>query len=155
MATIDTLIIGVGNPDLGDDGAGIAVARALKDRVGPGVRVVELGLDAFGLIDLLRAAPSVIVIDAAQSGATPGTIHRYDARTAPLPAGVFRSASTHDLGITNAIELGRALNLLPEEIVVFGIEGQHFTRRARLSPAVEAAVSQAAERVAGEVAAVR
>ncbi len=152
---IDTLIIGVGNPERGDDGAGIAVARVLKERVGPGVRVVELGLEAFGLIDLLRSARSIIVIDAAQSGAAPGTIHRFDARSAPLPAGVFRCASTHDLGITNAIELGRALSLLPEEIVVFGIEGEHFTRRASLSPAVEAAVSQAAERVAGEAAAVR
>ena len=147
----DTLIIGVGNDACGDDGAGLAVARALKDRVGPGVRVAELGLDAFGLIDLLRVARSLIVVDAAQSGAEPGTIHRFDARSAPLPAGVFRCASTHALGITSAIELGRALDLLPAEITVFGIEGQSFARRTRLSPAVEAATQVTIERIAAEL----
>jgi hydrogenase maturation protease len=138
----DTLVIGVGNCDRGDDGAGIAVARALRDRVGPGVRVVELGSDALGLVDFLRAAPAVIVVDAARSGASPGTIHRFDARSTPLPVGVFHDTSTHAFGVANAIELGRTLALLPDALTVFGIEGEQFTAGATISPRVGAAVEE-------------
>ena len=135
-----TLIIGVGNPDRGDDGVGVAVVRALGGSLPPDAATIELGDDVTRLLTLFPKAPRILIIDVMRWGEAPGTIHRFDARVAPLPVAAFRSASAHALDVANAIELGRALELLPEELLVFGIEGLEFTRGAAVSPPVSQAV---------------
>jgi hydrogenase maturation protease len=89
-----------------------------------------------------------VVVDAAASGAPPGTIRRFDARAGRLPARLMRS-STHALGVPEAIELARALGRLPARVEVYAIEGARFTAGAELSPAVEQAVGELAESLRG------
>jgi hydrogenase maturation protease len=132
------LVIGAGNADRRDDGAGLAVARRLP-RLPAEVRVLMQDGDFASLLDQWDEAHLVIIIDATMSGASPGTIRRYDAHRGPLPV-VFSGFSTHALGIGDAIELARVLRRLPPQLVVFGIEGDDFTAGEGLSPAVDAAV---------------
>ena len=80
-----------------------------------------------------------MVVDAAASGASPGTVHRFDARAAPLPAAHLRS-STHAFGVADAVELARALGRLPGRLDVYAIEGGDFSLGAGLTPPVAAAV---------------
>ena len=135
----DTLVIGLGNSWRSDDGAGPAVARGLLDEVRARVRVYES--EPVGLIEEWHGADAVIVIDAVSSGAPPGTIHRLDPLAEPIPAELSQS-STHAFGLAETIELARTLDRLPDQLTVYGIEGERFTAGKELSPVVMTAVEQ-------------
>jgi hydrogenase maturation protease len=143
------VIIGVGNVDRGDDGAGVAVARKIVELQGTGIDVLQESGEGTSLIEAWKGAKCVILVDAIQSGAAPGTIRRIDAGGEPIPAGSFRG-STHGFGVADAIELARTLGELPAGLVVFGIEGQDFTPGGKLSPAVRRAVTIAAAQILRE-----
>jgi hydrogenase maturation protease len=143
--TASRLVIGVGNEWRSDDAAGLVVARRLAE-LAPGLRVAERAGEPVDLIDAFADQDEVILIDAVESGAPPGTIHRVDAGRRELPAELFRG-STHALGVAEAIELGRVLGRLPRRLLLFGIEGRSFCAGPSLSPDVE----RAAERLALEL----
>lgn len=129
------LVIGIGNDYRGDDGAGLLVARQLRERVPSAVTVAEQGGEGARLLESWRDAEQVYIVDAVRSRARPGTIHRFDAGLHPLPAPLFRD-STHAFGLAEAVELGRAMNQLPASLTIYGIEGKRFERGAALSPEV-------------------
>jgi len=144
------LIIGLGNEVRGDDAAGLAAARQLKREFADRVEVLESGGDGAQLMQAWKDAQSVIVVDAAASGAPPGTVHRFDACAQALPAGRF-GGSTHAFGLTEAIELARALGELPRRLIIYAIEGKAFETGAALSPEAEAAIESLAARVRDDV----
>jgi hydrogenase maturation protease len=144
------IVIGVGNAWRGDDGAGLAVARRLRELAPAGIEVREVEGDATALVDAWSGAEHVVVVDAAQSGAAPGTVRRFDARSQPLPVRSLRS-STHAFGVSDAVELARSLDRLPDRLDVYAIEGASFVAGDRLSPSVERAVAE----LAGELSAAR
>ncbi len=139
------LIIGIGNEYRGDDAAGLIVVRRLKERLGDSFAVLEQSGDGAALVETWRGAETVIIIDAVMSGATPGTIHRFDASAQPLPKNAFR-CSTHAFGVAEAIELSRALSELPQSLIVYGIEGKNFAAGVGLSSEVEKAVDEVVRR---------
>ena len=134
------ILIGVGNGWRGDDGAGLAVARRVRALAPDGVEVREVEGDATALVEAWSGAAHVVVVDAAQSGAPPGTVRRFDARAQPLPGRSLRS-STHAFGVADAVELARSLDRLPDRLEVYAIEGASFVAGERLSPPVEQAVA--------------
>jgi hydrogenase maturation protease len=140
------VVIGVGNEWGRDDAAGLEVARRLRGAAALDVRIDEHEGEPAGLIDAWSGAQEAIVVDAVSSGADPGAIHRLDAGRAPLPANRFR-ASTHALGVADAVELARSLDRLPARLVVYGIEGERFDAGSGLTPAVERAVEVLADRL--------
>lgn len=144
------IVIGVGNEYRSDDGAGIAVARRLRERFPTGATVLEERGEGAALIEAWRGATWVLLVDAVRSGAPPGTIHRLDAHAEPLPAGFFHY-STHAFSVAEAVELARSLGQLPPHVLVYGIEGEHFDLGVGLSVAVEAAVAAVVEQAAEEV----
>jgi hydrogenase maturation protease len=113
------------------------VARGLLDQVQAVVRVHER--EPVGLIEDWSGADTVIVVDAASSGAPPGTIHRLDPLSEPIPAAMSQG-STHAFGLAETIELARTLDRLPPQLTVYGIEGERFTAGEELSAPVRAAV---------------
>ena len=133
----DTLVIGLGKPWRGDDGAGPAVARGLLDEVRARVRVYEG--EPVGLIEDWAGADAVIIVDAVSSGAPPGTIHRLDPLSEPIPAALSQG-STHAFGLADTIALAHTLDRLPARLTVYGIEGEHFGAGDALSTPVRAAV---------------
>jgi hydrogenase maturation protease len=141
-----TLIIGVGNPDRGDDAAGILVARQLKRASPEGFEVIEQIGDGAALMDAWQGFDTVILVDAVQSGAPPGTIHRLDARAQPIPSRFFH-CSTHAFGVAEAIETARALDRLPPRVLVFGIEGNNFGAGEEISDKISAACTEVAARI--------
>jgi hydrogenase maturation protease len=148
------VVIGVGNELRGDDGAGLAVARAVRKLIDPAERGVvtvrELAGDPGTLLDAWFGHQAVIVTDTMRSGAAPGTIRRVEARRDALPrrrAG--RSSSTHGIGLEETIELGRALDRLPASLVIYAIEGARFDAGTGLSAEVGAAVPRLAQMVSG------
>jgi hydrogenase maturation protease len=139
------MLIGIGNRWRSDDAAGLIAARRARSRVPAGMPVVELEGEPVGLLDAWEDADAAVVVDAVRSGAGPGTIHRVDAHRDSLPEPVSGGASTHALGLAEAIELGRVLDRLPARLVVIGIESESFEAAEGLSARVDAAIEPAVE----------
>ena len=144
--------VGVGNRWRRDDAAGLLVAELLAQRGLADVEVIEHEGEPLELIDTCAGAQAVWIIDAASSGAAPGSVHRFDASERELPSSMFR-VSTHRLGVGEALELARALGRLPRRVTVYGIEGARFDAGVELSPAVAAAARGVAAAVGEEVVA--
>lgn len=152
------LVICVGNPLRGDDGAGSEVARLLREARLVGATILERSGEALDLIETWRGAGRVVLVDAVQSLGKPGSVHKFDLTGHPLsPHLSDRHArrSTHSLGVAEAIELARALNAMPERLLVYGIEGSSFETGAPLSPEARKATIEVADCVIKEVESLR
>ncbi len=143
MGKNKTLVLGLGNPILSDDGAGPAVARELESRLDPQeATVIEASLGGLNLLDLLVGYDRVIIIDAIKTeGGRAGQIHRLD----PAALTTTRyTASPHDVNLVTALELGKRLGLaMPSKIDVFAIEVADTERFSEeCTPAVAAAIPE-------------
>jgi hydrogenase maturation protease len=135
-----TLIVGLGNPLRGDDGVGVRVARALAEQELPGdVEVLDGGTLGLGLVPLMEGRRRVIVVDAADVGRTPGQFVRFRLGDARL-LGDDQHLSVHAAGLRDALLLARALDMLPDEVVLVGVQPVNLEWNSSLSPEVEAAI---------------
>lgn len=147
------VVIGLGNHFRGDDSCGLTVAQELDRRGLQNVRVVDSSADGTAMIAAWDNAEAAIIIDCVRSGAPAGEVFRFDALRTPLPEALFRSTSTHRLGVSQVIRLAEALGRLPRHLVVFGIEGNQFDRGAAMTPAVAQASHRLVDQVIAEIAA--
>ncbi|MFC2004914.1 hydrogenase maturation protease [Chloroflexota bacterium] len=117
-----TLVLGLGNPILSDDGIGPQIAKELEGRLDQQeVTVAETSLAGLSLLDLLTGYDKAIIVDAIQTvGGKPGQIYQLD----PEAFNATRHASSpHDINFATALEFGNRLGLaLPQQIVIFAIE---------------------------------
>jgi hydrogenase maturation protease len=117
-----TLVLGLGNPILTDDGVGLQVAQELEGRLDPEeVTVIKTSLAGLDMLDLLAGYDRAIIIDAIQTaGGKTGRIYRLDLETLDATR---HTASPHDVNLATALELGKRLGLdLPRRIDIFAIE---------------------------------
>ena len=135
------LVVGVGDPLRGDDGAGPAVIECLRRRSLPGVRLETHWGEGASLMALWQGHRRVILVDAMVSGAPPGTLRWFGPENLP-ESGTF-PWSTHRFGLAEALQLAAVLGALPEEVQVLGIEGKAFPTGGGLSPEVARAVARA------------
>ncbi|WP_329500475.1 hydrogenase maturation protease [Kitasatospora herbaricolor] len=149
-------VIGVGNEYRRDDGVGWAVVARLADRTRtrplPGrTSLVVCDGDPARLISHWDGADLAIVVDAAHTHpGQPGRVHRLvmdDGRIAAAD----RATSSHGLGLGDAVELARELDLLPRRLVVHAVEGADCSPGKGLSAPVAAAAAHLAEQIATEV----
>ncbi|NLY02508.1 MAG: hydrogenase maturation protease [Rhodopirellula sp.] len=140
-----TLILGLGNPLVTDDSVGLRVAAELK-QILEGREDVEVDEDFWGglrLMERMVGYDRAIVIDAIQTGASPGTIHYLAVDSAPTQ----RSASAHDVNLPTALALGRQAGVhlpLDESILLVAIEADDIlTFGEQCTPAVEDAIPSA------------
>jgi len=147
----DTLVLGLGNTLRGDDGVGPAVIGWLQGRgLPPEVSTWEG--DAAGLELTLAMAEHrrVIVVDAADLGRAPGAWLRLTPDRARLKSGAS-ALSLHAAGLWDALALGAALNLLPNEIVIYGIQPAQLDWLPVLSAEAQAAVPNVGRAVLHEI----
>lgn len=137
------LIIGCGNRDRGDDGAGVLVAERLRKA---GIDAQIHSGEALALIEAWNGVDDVVVVDAVVTGAPAGTVWLWDG--GPVKIQGSSSVSTHGFGVAEALELARILNRLPKRLRVFGIEGRRFDVGSEVSPEVSCAVEEVTEEIA-------
>lgn len=146
--SMKTIIIGLGNPILGDDGIGWRVAQEVKEQLPPGFpHTIEfLSLGGISLMEYLVGYERAILIDAIASDREPGSIILSDL-SEMLAYSAFHTTSTHDTSLQNAIKLGKAMGAaLPERVIVVGITANHvYDFSEELSLPVAGAVSRAAQ----------
>ena len=143
-----TLIVGLGNPVLGDDGVGWKVAEKICQQLPADTPVVVdyLSLGGISLMEHLIGYDRAVLIDAFASDEDLGSIHVMKLNDMPNYS-AFHVASAHDTSLQNALEMGRSLGaFLPEEITVIGIATKRiYDFSEELSPPVAEAVPQAAK----------
>ena len=124
--TRSVVVVGIGNELRGDDGAGLEVVRRLR-RAGLPAEISIRAHDGegLGLLELWEGADAVLLVDAVRSPAPPGRIHSLDLSCVTAPASLG-SASSHAIGVVEAIELGRTLGRLPGRVLLYGLEGERF-----------------------------
>ncbi|MFC1932786.1 hydrogenase maturation protease [Chloroflexota bacterium] len=147
-----TLVLGLGNPILTDDGVGPQVAKELEGRLDQReVTVMETSLGGLSLLDLLTGYDKAIIIDAIQTvGGKVGQIYRLE----PEAFNATRhAASPHDVNFATALELGNKLGLaLPRQIDILAIEVADVTTFSdECTPDVECAIPICAEIVIQEL----
>jgi hydrogenase maturation protease len=136
----DTLVVGLGNPLRGDDGIGVRVAQALMEGPLPaGVEVLDGGTQGLGLVSVLEGRRRAIVVDAADVGRAPGEFVRFTPDEVNLLGGDQR-LSIHDAGLRDALLLARVLGVLPDQVVILGVQPANLDWDQDLSPAVQAAL---------------
>lgn len=139
------LVIGVGNRDRGDD----AVGPIVCDRIGqlelPDVDTIVFEGSVLDLPIHWSSDDRVVIIDAAEPAGHPGRIIKVDGLAEHLAAP--GAISTHAIDVGAAVELARALDRMPAELSIVGIEGADFEFDASLTPLVQ----QSAERVVAAI----
>lgn len=143
---MNTIVIGLGNPLLGDDGVGWRIAEALRQETN--VEVDCLAVGGLALMERLVGYQRAILVDAIYTGTQPeGTITCCALEDLPAPAG-GHLASAHDASLAVAFQVGRALRAeLPEQVIVLAVEAARvYDFSTELSPAVAAAVPRAVQR---------
>jgi hydrogenase maturation protease len=140
----DTVVVGVGNTILSDDGVGVHAARALMQdpRLRPGVPILDGGTLGLELLGYISDARRILFLDAVDSGAAPGTLVRMTGRD--LLDGRSR-ASVHQLGVADLIAAIALVSGKDPEIVVLGVQPATVDWGTSLSPAVHASVARLVE----------
>lgn len=132
------LVIGVGNPDRGDDGVGAEVVARLSAPHAGGLRTC-LATDPVDVIEAWAGEDDVVVVDAVEGeGLAPGTVVVLAADDPAVRR--LAPAGTHAVGLATVLDLARTLDRLPPRLALVGVVGAGFAAGAGLSPAVEAAV---------------
>ena len=145
------LILGLGNPLLGDDGIGVRVVEELKGLELPaGVTVAEGGTAGLGLIGLMEGYQRVIIVDAVDMGYPPGRVVKFT----PLEAqfGVVEGPlSLHQIGLGEVLAIVAALEIAPAELVIIGVQPSRIEMGVGLSPEVRGATSGIIELILNEL----
>jgi hydrogenase maturation protease len=138
MAKKKTVIIGIGNLILKDEGIGVHVVRELEDReLPPGVELIDGGTATMELLPMIREAERIIVIDAMRAGGEPGTIYRVSPEDLVCETG--RPLSLHQIGLLEVLGMAKQLGG-HVEVAIIGVEPKEISYGMELSPEVEATV---------------
>lgn len=151
-----TLIIGLGNPILGDDGVGWRVVEEVQkqltdknSKLAPKVEFKFLSLGGLSLMEHMAGFRDVIVVDSIMTGQNPnGTVYSLPLSSLPnFSSG--HSTAIHDTSLQTALDVGRQMGMtLPDDVWVVGVEAEYvYDFSEELSPPVSAAVPSAVELV--------
>jgi len=152
QALAPTLVLGVGNILLRDEGAGVRAVEALRAMDLPaGVEALDGGTLGADLVDLIAGRRRLIVIDTVRAGGPPGTLYRLSVEDLLRPD--VPNVSLHQTGLLEALQMARHLGGTPDEVLIFGIEPQTIHFGLELSDAVRAALPHVVELVLAEAGA--
>lgn len=140
---LSTLILSLGNPLRGDDGVGTAVLTLLSAHpiIPQGVVLQDGGTPGLETVLLLEGYEKVIIIDAADMGLEPGEWRRFSSAKLAAQEANLRG-TLHQAGLAEALALADALNMLPDEVVIFGVQPAEIGWEPGLSMGVETAVGE-------------
>ena len=145
-----TVVLGVGNLLLSDEGVGVHVSHKLMGSELPeGVTVVEGGTDGFRLLNTITGADRLIIVDAVRGGSEPGSIYRFDIDDVRNVQSGFKT-SVHQIGILEVIDLSGLIGKKPVTTVI-GIEPKSLKMGMELSPEVKEKIPRVIELVFEEL----
>ena len=137
-----TVVIGLGNTLMGDDGLGVAVLNRLKERwiVAPEVELVDGGTAGMCLLPIIEGARRVLLIDAIDLGAPAATRIRLERDR--LPRYLATKISPHQIDLRDVLALAELRGTLPEEAVAIGAQPARLEMTTELSDIVGCRVDE-------------
>jgi len=147
-----TLVIGLGNPILGDDGVGWKVASVVSEQLpltSPPIEIDCLSLGGLSLMERMLGYDWVVLVDSMETGQSPiGSVRNFPLASLPDPM-AGHSASAHDTSLMTALKTAECLGAdIPEYVDVVAVEAQNvYDFSEELSPPVAAAVPEAVQTV--------
>ena len=147
-----TVVLGVGNTLLTDEGAGVHAMRFLRDRCEPlpCTEFIDAGTLSFTLADDIAAAPNLVIMDAAELHAAPGEVAVFEGEDLDdfLLSGKL---SVHEVGFADLMDIARLQDCLPQNRALVGIQPDVVDWGERPSVAIQDAIPRAAARAAAIV----
>jgi hydrogenase maturation protease len=148
----DVVVLGLGNPLMGDEGVGIEVISRLLQRADefPSAEFIDAGTAGFSLLHKLGGRRKAIIIDCCVMDAVPGTIAVF---TPDDVQSIKRLShfSLHQCDILQVIDLARRLGECPHEILIFGIEPATIRMQKSLSPVMAERLGSYVELIAAQL----
>jgi hydrogenase maturation protease len=145
-----TLVLGIGNILLCDEGVGVRVIEQMREMHLPDdVELVDGGTGGADLLDVLAERQKVIVIDSVQSDCEAGTVLRFTAED--LVRLNQASMSLHEIGLAESLIMTKQLGCAPEDVVIFGIRPKSTKCGLELSEEIAASIPKAIELVLAEI----
>lgn len=148
-----TLILGIGNTLLGDEGAGVHVLAHIRALLGPDADHVELldgGTLSFTLLPTLEAYARLVVLDSAQLNSPAGTVASFEGPAMDEFLGRPRR-SVHEVGLCDLMNMARLSGCFPAHRALVGIQPELIDWSETCSPPVAAALETAAREAVGFV----
>jgi hydrogenase maturation protease len=141
---IRALVIGLGNPLMGDDGAGLAaLARLREDWLLPeGVELVDGGTWGMNLLPIIEGCPYVLLLDAIEAGSPPGTLTVLEREE--IPRYFQLKLSPHQIDLREVLGLAELRGKLPARLIAIGVQPERIEMGITLSPPVARAVDKIA-----------
>lgn len=160
MSTIDpsppvksarVVVIGLGNPIMGDDGMGLAALEYLQTayRFPPEVELVDGGTWGVNLLPVIEDADELILIDAIDVGAPPGTFIRLELDR--LPRYLATKISPHQVDLRDVLALAELRGTLPPDTLALGLQPDSVELRSSLSDVLRRKVAELGEQVVREL----
>jgi hydrogenase maturation protease len=145
--------LGIGNTLLSDEGAGIQVLDHLREHYPDlaDVTLLDGGTLSFTLLPYIEDAAHLIVVDAAELGAAPGTIEVFHGAAMDRFAGRPRR-SVHEVSLADLLAISHLTGTLPQDRALFAIQAQHIDWGTQLSEPLEAALPRVARQLVELVA---
>jgi hydrogenase maturation protease len=146
-----TLILGLGNPILSDDAAGLQAARQLYELVGgEDIELVEAAVAGMQTVQLLSGYDRAVIIDVMQDEARVGEVWRLDSDELENVS----STSSHGIGVGQALRLARLMGLpVPKQILIYAIAAADTsTFGESLTPKLRQALPAIVRRIAADLA---
>ena len=142
-----TLLIGLGNPLMGDDGVGLAALECLRTEweLPPEVELVDGGTWGMNLLPMIEDADRVVLLDAIQAGTPPGTVVELEGNDVPRTLSL--KLSPHQIDLREVLAVAALRGTLPRTLVAIGIEPVDVEMRTSLSAPVDGALPSMVWRV--------
>jgi len=139
---MNTLVLGLGNTLLGDEGIGVHVIENMQKEYSDlnGVTFLDGGTLSFTLASYIEEADNLIIIDAAQLNSSPGDISVYEGEEMDQFVSSNRNKSVHEVNINDILALAHLTDQLPERRALIGIQPQFIDWSDSLSPPVAGAI---------------
>ena len=130
------VVLGLGNILMADDGVGLTALARLQDEwfVPPEVDLVDGGTWGMNLLPIIERADQVLVLDAIDTGARPGTLAQL--RDMEVPRFLSTKLSPHQIDLREVLALAQLRGTLPRELVALGLQPERIEMSTELSPAV-------------------
>jgi hydrogenase maturation protease len=141
----ETLILGIGNSLLSDEGAGIHAMNHLKSACAniPGLTFLDGGTLSFTLVAWIEDCTNLIVLDAAEMNQPAGTVQSYVGAEMDAFLGEAKR-SAHEIGLLDMIDIARITEHLPENRAIIGIQPEYMGWGVEPTATVQAALKTAA-----------
>ena len=148
-----TLVLGIGNLVMSDDGIGVRVVQELatRCRFPAGVTVLDGGTLGLDLLPYLEGVERLLIVDAVPTDGPPGTLVRLSG--AEIPAVFAHKLSPHQVGLQDLLAVARLLGHEPAELVLWGVQPASIEMTMELTPVVADCLEPLIAHCLGELAA--